>query len=323
MSSSTQFFFEGATVSYPPVKPPWLRPGATAVVIAVHAFVAWLTLVTSAPLYHQIDVTLVPSGSPLGLEEQEADNQPPEEVEQPALAMPAPMIMSPDAPVKEEIVKPKKHVVPKGMLSKCAKRMSPKSPKRMRSKRERPRRGRIRSSARRGAERLACPRDERRRAAAWTTPRCWPSRSGGTRRARRPSAPARRASNFMSTPTEALSESPPRDPIPRSRRWRVASSPPFTRRRRREVRSTAFKILSSTDRTGRAAAADARLKSRLSTLIVRLNAGAPACVAFLSSQRVFDRLESPRRDHAPGGAESCVISSSKCAPTWSSPRSPG
>ena len=115
MSSSTQFYFDGATVSYPPVKPPWLRPGATAVVIAVHAFVAWITLVTSAPLYHQIDVTLVPSGSPFGLEEQEADEQPPppEEAEQSELAMPAPMIMSPDAPVKEEIVKPKKHVVAK------------------------------------------------------------------------------------------------------------------------------------------------------------------------------------------------------------------
>ena len=114
MSSSAQFYFEGATVSYPPVKPPWLRPVATAIVIAVHAFVAWITLVTSVPLFHPIDVTLVPSGSPLGLEEQEADEQPPpEEVEQPELAMPAPMIMSPDAPVKEEIVKPKRHVVEK------------------------------------------------------------------------------------------------------------------------------------------------------------------------------------------------------------------
>ena len=77
MSSSTQFFFEGATVSYPPVKPPWLRSVATAVVIAVHAFVAWITLVTSVPLFHPIDVTLVPSGSPLGLEEQEADDSRP------------------------------------------------------------------------------------------------------------------------------------------------------------------------------------------------------------------------------------------------------
>ena len=113
MSSSAQFYFEGATVSYPPVQPPWLRPVATAIVIAVHAFVVWITLVTSVPLFHPIDVTLVPSGSPLGLEEQEADNQPPEEVEQPELAMPAPMIMSPDAPVEEEIVKPKRHVVEK------------------------------------------------------------------------------------------------------------------------------------------------------------------------------------------------------------------
>ena len=115
MSGSAQFSFEGATVSYPPVKPPWLRPVVTVLIIAVHAFVAWVTLVTSAPLFQPIDVTLVPSGSPLGLEEQEADEQPPppEEVEQPELAMPAPTIMSPDAPVKEKIVKPKRHVVEK------------------------------------------------------------------------------------------------------------------------------------------------------------------------------------------------------------------
>ncbi len=115
MSSSTQFFFEGATVSFPPVKPPWLRSVVTILIIAVHAFVAWITLVTSVPLFQPIDVTLVPSGEPLGLEEQEADDQPPppEEVELPDLAVPAPLILSPDAPVKEEIVKPKTHVVEK------------------------------------------------------------------------------------------------------------------------------------------------------------------------------------------------------------------
>ena len=97
------------------MKPPWLRPVVTAVVIAVHAFVAWITVVTSVQLFHAIDVTLVPSGDPLGLEEQEADDQPPppEEVELPDLAMPAPKILSPDAPVKEEIVKPKRRVVEK------------------------------------------------------------------------------------------------------------------------------------------------------------------------------------------------------------------
>ncbi len=70
---------------------------------------------TSVQLFHAIDVTLVPSGDPLGLEEQEADDQPPppEEVELPDLAMPAPEILTPDAPVKEEIVKPKTHVAQK------------------------------------------------------------------------------------------------------------------------------------------------------------------------------------------------------------------
>jgi periplasmic protein TonB len=114
MSSSTHFSFASGTVPYSPVKPRWLRPVVTAIVIAVHAVVAWVMVVTSVQLFHAIDVTLVPSGDPLGLEEQEADDQPPpEEVELPDLAMPAPMILSPDAPVKEEIVKPKTHVVEK------------------------------------------------------------------------------------------------------------------------------------------------------------------------------------------------------------------
>lgn len=115
MSSSAHFSFESRTAPYPPVKPPWLRPVATAIVIAVHVFVGWVTLVTSVQLFHAIDVTLVPSGDPLGFEAQEEDDQPPppEEVEPPDLAMPAPLILSPDAPVKEEIVKPKPHVVEK------------------------------------------------------------------------------------------------------------------------------------------------------------------------------------------------------------------
>ncbi len=73
-------------------------------------------VVTSVQLFHAIDVTLVPSGDPLGLEEQEADDQPPpppEEVELPDLAIPAPLILSPDAPVKEEIAEPKTHVAQK------------------------------------------------------------------------------------------------------------------------------------------------------------------------------------------------------------------
>ena len=110
MSSSTHW-----TAPYPPAKPPWLRPLVTAAVIAVHAFVAWITLVTSVQLFHAIDVTLVPSGEPLGSQEQAADEQPPppEDVEQPNLAMPAPLILLPDAPVKEQVAKPKTHVVEK------------------------------------------------------------------------------------------------------------------------------------------------------------------------------------------------------------------
>ena len=144
------------------MKPPWLRSVVTILIIAVHAFVAWITLVTSVPLFQPIDVTLVPSGEPLGLEEQEADDQPlpPEEVELPDLAMPAPLILSPDAPVKEEIVKPKTHVVEKPKTPVAEKPNTHVVEKRAAAERANSERARL------GAERLACPKDERRRAAA-------------------------------------------------------------------------------------------------------------------------------------------------------------
>ncbi|MGA8171331.1 MAG: hypothetical protein WB816_10975 [Methylocystis sp.] len=115
MSSSTHFSFARETAPHPPVKPPWLRPLATAVVVIVHVLIAWLTIVVSVPLFHAIDVTLVPSGDPFGSFKQQTDDQPPppKDVEQPDLAMPAPMIMSPDAPVNEEIAEPKARVVDK------------------------------------------------------------------------------------------------------------------------------------------------------------------------------------------------------------------
>ncbi len=115
MSSSTHIAFGHETALYPPVKPPWLRPAATAFVVAVHVAVAGLLIVTSVPLFHAIDVMLVPSGDPFGSEVQKADDTPPprEAVEQPDLAMPAPMIMSPEAPVKEAIAEPKTRAVEK------------------------------------------------------------------------------------------------------------------------------------------------------------------------------------------------------------------
>jgi hypothetical protein len=69
MSSSTHIAFGHETALYPPVKPPWLRPAATAFVVAVHVAVAGLLIVTSVPLFHAIDVMLVPSGDPFGSEE--------------------------------------------------------------------------------------------------------------------------------------------------------------------------------------------------------------------------------------------------------------
>jgi len=128
MSYSTHPFFAIEAVSYPPVKPPWLPPAATAFVIALHAAVAWFSMSAAVHQFQMIDVTLVPFGDPFGSLEGPFDSQgqaavdegppppePLEEVDQPDLATPPPMVMSPESQpvptVKKEIAEPKNSVV--------------------------------------------------------------------------------------------------------------------------------------------------------------------------------------------------------------------
>ena len=128
MNDATLFSFGAEDSSYPPVKPPWLPPVATGGVLALHFAVAMISVLAPAPTYHILDATLVPYGDPFGStegpfgsEEQDASDEespPPEPAEmsdEPDLAIPPPMIMSPDdlpdPTVKKEVIEPKKSVV--------------------------------------------------------------------------------------------------------------------------------------------------------------------------------------------------------------------
>jgi protein TonB len=107
MSATTHVSFEPRPLSFPGVKPRWLRPIAIAAAISLHAFVAWYSLRPGAQHFTAIDVTLVPSGDPHGWldgefgEQDAADALPPplmaEEDEQSDIAAVPPAIMSPEA----------------------------------------------------------------------------------------------------------------------------------------------------------------------------------------------------------------------------------
>ncbi len=235
------------------MKPPWLRSVVTILIIAVHAFVAWITLVTSVPLFQPIDVTLVPSGEPLGLEEQEADDQPlpPEEVELPDLAMPAPLILSPDAPVKEEIVKPKTHVVEKPKTPVAEKPNTHVVEKRAAAERAN---SETRAPGRRALglpEGRAAARSRMNYAALLAvairrhTPTATSVGSGTARVQFHVNAYGAIVGISASGSNPAVATS-------------VASHRRFHSRAAAGGRSTAFKILSSTNRTGRAAAVEMR-----------------------------------------------------------------
>jgi protein TonB len=120
MSDAIVLPLEAEDAIYPSVKPPWLPPVATVFVIAMHAAVALISVLAPTPVYHVIDATLVPYGDPFGslegpfgVQEQATDEEetpPPEPAEasdEPDLAIPPPMIVSPDAlpdpTVKHEI----------------------------------------------------------------------------------------------------------------------------------------------------------------------------------------------------------------------------
>jgi len=104
---------------FPPVKPRWLGPAATVAVVLAHVGVAVLLMVTAIEKYvplESVSMDLIPEGDMFESQKVEAqdDTPPPEAVEQPDLAIPPPMLMTPDAPplpAKKEVVEPRKHVV--------------------------------------------------------------------------------------------------------------------------------------------------------------------------------------------------------------------
>jgi protein TonB len=106
--------------NFPPVKPRWLGPATTLMVVLAHVGVAAFLMTTAiekiTPL-ESINMDLVPEGDMFESEQVEATDEvvPPEEMEQPDLAIPLPEVMTPDAPPipvkKKEVVEPKRRVV--------------------------------------------------------------------------------------------------------------------------------------------------------------------------------------------------------------------
>lgn len=112
---------------FPPVKPRWLTPAATVVVILAHIGVAILLMTTaidrSSPLDNSLTLDLIPEGDTMESEAAAAMDiaQPqPEEIQEAELALPPPQLMAPEAiplPQKKETVEPKKHVEPKPQVA--------------------------------------------------------------------------------------------------------------------------------------------------------------------------------------------------------------
>jgi periplasmic protein TonB len=103
----------------PSVKPRWLGPVATVAVVLAHVSVAALLMHAAVEKYvplESVSMDLIPEGDLFESQQQEAqdDTPPPEEIEQPDVGLPPPMVMTPDAPplpAKKEVVEPKKRVV--------------------------------------------------------------------------------------------------------------------------------------------------------------------------------------------------------------------
>jgi len=85
----------------PPVNPPWLRPVAIIAIVALHAsiFAAFIMAPKPEPLALSENYVDLESGDFVEQEEVSAaeDTPPPVAVEQPELALPPPVVMSPDA----------------------------------------------------------------------------------------------------------------------------------------------------------------------------------------------------------------------------------
>ena len=99
--------------NFPPVKPRWLGPAATVAVALAHAGIAFFLMTVAiekvTPL-ESVTMDLVPEGDMFESEQVEATDEvvPPEEMEQPDLAIPLPEVMTPDAtpiPLKKEVQK--------------------------------------------------------------------------------------------------------------------------------------------------------------------------------------------------------------------------
>jgi periplasmic protein TonB len=105
---------------FPPVKPPWLTPVTTVVVILAHigvaAFFTASMIEKPSPLDNGLSVDLIPEGDTIESEQQEAmeiSEPQPEEAQEEELAVPPPLLMAPDPvqlPQKQETVEPQKHV---------------------------------------------------------------------------------------------------------------------------------------------------------------------------------------------------------------------
>jgi len=94
--------FASSPARFPPVKPKWLAPAVTIVVIFAHIGVATLFMLetlTPIPSLDSIYMELVPEGDYVEQEEiAQAEDVPPEPIEESELAIPPPQIMAPDAP---------------------------------------------------------------------------------------------------------------------------------------------------------------------------------------------------------------------------------
>jgi protein TonB len=99
--------------NFPPVKPRWLGPATTVAVALAHAGIAFFLMTVAiekvTPL-ESVTMDLVPEGDMFESEQVEATDEvvPPEEMEQPDLAIPLPEVMTPDAtpiPLKKEVEK--------------------------------------------------------------------------------------------------------------------------------------------------------------------------------------------------------------------------
>jgi len=107
---------------FPPVKPKWLRPVATTAVLLAHFCVAGLfglASLTPIPSLDSFDMELVPEGDYVEQEQiMQAEDVPPEPIEEVELAISLPQVMAPDAPplpvkrteVQKIVVKHKREV---------------------------------------------------------------------------------------------------------------------------------------------------------------------------------------------------------------------